>query len=110
LALLARHPAAVVPFDCGGDGAASVPRADGYAPRAETDSEIAISPIAPLSAVAIDPIIPVATHLHINANLCHFEVFRLGGNAPNKQRSDRDNSRYGCYGKSDPLHGYTSLG
>jgi hypothetical protein len=50
-----------------------LPRPDGYAPRTDTDGEIAISPISPLTAVAIDPIIPVATYLHVKADLCHFE-------------------------------------
>jgi hypothetical protein len=82
LALLARHPAAVVPFDCGGDGVASVPRAYNDAPGTDTDGEIAISPIAPLTAVPIDPIFPVATNLHVKADLGHFEIFRLGGVNP----------------------------
>jgi hypothetical protein len=78
LTLSSCHSTAIVPVDRGGDGAAVLPRADGYAPRADTDGEIAISPIAPLTPVAIDPIIPVATNLHVAADLCHFEVFRLG--------------------------------
>jgi hypothetical protein len=109
LALFARHPPAVVPFDHGGDGAAPVPRAYNHAPRAEPDSDIRIPPLISSIAITIAPLISVATNLHVQADLGDFEVFRLGRVDLDK-RGSRDNNRDRCHGKSDHLHGDTSLG
>jgi CheY-like chemotaxis protein len=80
--LSSRYLTAIIPLDGRSDHAAVLPRTDGYAARTDADGEITVSPVSPLTAVTIDPIIPVTTNLHVH--LCHFEGFGLGVGGSNE--------------------------
>ncbi len=81
-ALRAGHPAAVVAVDRGGDRAAAGARADSDPLRADADGDARIPPIA------IDPIIPVATDLHVD--LRELKAFRLRGDDGQLQLAEQE--------------------
>ncbi|MGB8400508.1 hypothetical protein, partial [Bradyrhizobium sp.] len=88
--LPAGHPAAVVPIDRGGDRAAALSRANDDAAGANADGctripSIAMGALVTVVSVAIGAlltVVSVATHLDVD--LGHFQIFRLGRENPAK--------------------------
>jgi hypothetical protein len=76
-ALLTRNHATIVALNGRGHHAAILPRANGYAARADADSGVSITSVA-VAIIAIPP--------DLNIDLGHLEVLRLGRDAADKKR------------------------
>jgi hypothetical protein len=102
-ALLARDPAAVVPFNRGSHHAAALSWADGDTARADANCGVGVVPPATVPIVAV---VAVPPDLNIDA-LGHLDALGLGRSGEVGSRQHRCGC---CHGKSDLHHVGVLLG